>query len=117
MAVTAVLALAAVGAAWNALEPAAAGAATAGLVTAWSVQAAAYWTLAGRLARGGEVLRVWVAGIAARVAGLAVLAAAAGPAGWPTATVVVAYGVAVVAGLMLEVFWLWKQRPGYPGQR
>lgn len=70
------------------------------------MQGGAYWTLAGRLARGEEVLRVWAAGIAARVAGVAVLAVAAGPASWPAVTLLVAYGSAVVAGLVLEVLWL-----------
>ncbi len=105
---TAVLALAGAAAARAVLDPAEAGAAAVGLGAAWAVQAGAYWTLAGRLASGRRALGVWVGGIAARIAGLAVLVVAAGPAGWPMATVVVAYGVGVVAGLMLEVLWLWK---------
>lgn len=108
MAVTAVLALAGAVAARAVLDPAVAGAAAVGLGAAWAVQAGAYWSLAGRLASGRRVLGVWVGGIAARIAGLAVLVVAAGPAGWPMATVAVAYGVGVVAGLMLEVLWLWK---------
>jgi hypothetical protein len=106
--VTAVLALAGAAAARAVLDPAEAGAAAVGLGAAWAVQAGAYWTLAGRLASGRRALGVWIGGVAARIAGLAVLVVAAGPAGWPMVTVVVAYGVGVVAGLMLEVLWLWK---------
>lgn len=111
MVVTALLALAGTVAARALLDPTTAGAAAVGLGAAWAVQAGAYWTLAGRLASGRRALGVWVGGVAARIAGLAVLVVAAGPAGWPTATVVVAYGVGVVAGLMLEVLWLWRD-PG-----
>lgn len=78
------------------------------MLTAWTVQAGAYWTLAGRLVEGEPALRAWVVGVAARIAGAAVLAVAAGPAGWRMMRVLVAYGLAVVAGLMLEVLWLWK---------
>lgn len=112
---TAVLALAAAAAARAALASAPADAATAGLVAAWAVQAGAYWTLAGRLVRGRRALRAWIGGVAARIAGLAVLAVAAGPAGWPMAAVLVAYGAGVVAGLMLEVLWLWKATGRAPG--
>lgn len=72
------------------------------------------WALFGRLRRGREAVRAWAAGIAARLGGLAVLAVAAGPAGWPLVTVLVAYGSAVVALLMLEVFWLWMGRGRRP---
>lgn len=81
------------------------------------MQAGAFWTLAGRLERGGPALRAWAGGLAARIAGLAVLAVAAGTAGWPLATTAIAYGAAVVAGLMLEVLWLWKGRAGDPTGR
>lgn len=111
MVVTAVLALAGAAAARVGLDDPAGAAAGVGLGAAWAVQAGAYWTLAGRLASGRRALGVWVGGVAARVAGLAVLVVAAGPAGWPMATVVVAYGAGVVTGLMLEVLWLWKD-PG-----
>lgn len=105
------------GAAWAATPPDGAGAVTAGLATAWAVQAGAYGALAGRLSRGEDALRAWAGGIAARIAGVAVLAVAAGPAGWPTATLLVAYGAAIVVGLMLEVLWLWWTRAGHPRGR
>lgn len=96
------------------MGPEGAAAVTAGVATAWAVQAGAYWTLAGRLSEGGDALRTWAAGVAARIAGVAVLAVAAGPAGWRTATLLVAYGAAIVAGLMLEVLWLWMGQAGGP---
>lgn len=110
LAVTAALTLAA-GLAWTAVEPSHGPAVAVGLGTAWVLQAPAFWILAGRLARGREAVRSWIGGIAARFGGLAVLAVAGDVAGAPGAVVLLAYGVAVFAQLMLEALWLWKRQP------
>lgn len=110
LAVTAALTLAA-GLAWTAVEPAHGPAVAVGLGTAWILQAPAFWILAGRLARGRDAVRSWIAGIAARFGGLAVLAVAGDVAGASGAVVLLAYGAAVFAQLMLEALWLWKRQP------
>ena len=77
-----------------------------GVGTAWVVQAASFWLLAGGLASGDPVTRIWITGIAGRfgvgilVWGLAALAGA------PTRVLMIAYGLALVAFLLLEAGWL-----------
>ncbi len=102
----------AAGLAWAAVRPSHGPAAAVGLGTAWVLQAPAFWILAGRLARGRRAVRSWIAGIAARFGGLAVLAVAGDVAGGPGAIVLLAYGAAVFVQLMLEALWLWKRQPG-----
>lgn len=85
-----------------------------GLGSAWVVQAPAWWFLAGDLARGRRVTRSWVAGMAARVGGVVVLAVAAGPGGLDRATTLVAYAGALLGFLTLEAFWLHLLGPGRP---
>lgn len=111
LAVTAAATLAA-GLAWGSVEPAHGTAVAVGLATAWILQAPAFWILAGRLARGEEIVRSWVGGIAARFGGLAVLAVAGDVAGGPRRIVLLAYVAAVFVQLMLEALWLWKRQPG-----
>lgn len=84
----------------------------AGLGSAWLVQAAAWWVLTGDLAAGRDATRSWVAGIAARVGGLAVLAAAAGPTGLERPTTLLVYAGAALGLLTLEAFWLHAAGPG-----
>lgn len=105
----------AAGLAWAAARPEHAAGVAVGMGTAWVLQAPAFWVLAGRLARGRRAVRSWVGGIAVRFGGLAVLAVAGDVAGAPTRVVLLAYGVAVFAGLMLEALWLWKRQPGREG--
>jgi hypothetical protein len=94
------------------------GAAVAGLACAWAVQNATFWPLAGALAAGRPAAAPWVAGIAARCLGLAVLwilSLAAGPRGrdW-----VLTYAFALVAYLLLEAVWLAvATRVAPPGAR
>lgn len=116
LAVTAVATTAA-GLAWAGARPEHAAPVAVGLGTAWVVQAPAFWVLAGRLARGERAVRSWVGGIAARFGGLAVLAVAGDVAGGPARVVLLAYGAAVFAGLMLEALWLWKRQPGREGTK
>ncbi len=79
---------------------------TLGASAAWVVQAISFWALAGKLAAGGPVARIWIAGIAGRFfAGVLVWALAA-LAGTPTRALMIAYGMALVAFLLLEAGWL-----------
>ena len=77
-----------------------------GAGTAWLVQAFSFWILAAGLESGKKITRAWVAGMSARfgvgitVWGLAALAGA------PTRTLMIAYGLALVAFLLLEAGWL-----------
>ena len=78
----------------------------AGAGIAWCVQAASFWLLAGGLEREEPVMRVWVVGIAARF-GVGVLVwLLAALAGAPTRDLMVAYGLALAAFLILEAGWL-----------
>lgn len=82
-----------------------------GVGAAWAIQAIAFWKLVGALYSGRAVLRAWVAGMGARAGGL-VLAFLAG--GWtPLAAreLVLSYGLAMVALLLLEAAWLAARRP------
>ena len=77
-----------------------------GAGTAWVVQSASFWLLAGGLERGDRITRVWVTGIAGRFgAGILVWALAA-LAGAPTRVLMIAYGMALVVFLLLEAGWL-----------
>lgn len=78
----------------------------AGGLSAWAIQVAAFWPLWGRIRRGERALHVWVAGIAARLAGLGVLVLAAAPAGLEAAPAAVAYGLTIVVLLWVEAWWL-----------
>ena len=79
---------------------------TLGAGAAWVVQAVSFWALAGGLAAGGPVARIWIAGIAGRFfAGVLVWGLAA-LAGAPTRALMIAYGMALVAFLLLEAGWL-----------
>ena len=79
---------------------------TLGAGAAWVVQAISFWMLAGGLAAGAHVARIWIAGIAGRFfAGVLVWALAA-LAGAPTRALMIAYGMTLVAFLLLEAGWL-----------
>lgn len=77
-----------------------------GLGAAWAVQAVSFWKLAGTLWSGGDALRTWVAGIAARAGGLAVVWAAARAAGRDGPDLVGSYALALVVFLLAEAGWL-----------
>jgi len=79
---------------------------TLGVSAAWVVQTISFWALAGGLAAGERVARIWIAGIAGRfLAGVLVWVLAA-LAGAPTRALMIAYGMALVAFLLLEAGWL-----------
>ena len=78
----------------------------AGVGTAWIVQAVSFWFLAGGLERGEVVTRMWVAGIAGRLGVGILLWVLAALAGAPTRVLMIAYGMALVAFLLLEAGWL-----------
>lgn len=89
----------------------------AGASLAWAIQAGAVWFLVGELDAGRAVLRVWAAGIAARVAGIGL---AAGLGAWPamsSRTVAAAYGAAILGLLLGEAAWLAFRRPPDGGRR
>jgi hypothetical protein len=72
---------------------------------AWAVQAASFWPLAGALEAGRPATSAWVAGMAARFGGLAIL--------WGLSVLlgrgrnaVLAYAFALVTYLLLEAVWL-----------
>ena len=103
---------------WVTLAVAAAGSAAAivggqaslpvlsGVGTAWVVQAASFWLLAGGLASGDPVTRIWITGIAGRFGTGILVWALAALAGAPTRVLMIAYGLALVVFLLLEAGWL-----------
>lgn len=78
----------------------------AGCLLAWGLQTATFWPLWRTIRRGERALRVWVAGIAARIAGLGAIAGV----GWLTGAVVapaaIGYGLTLIVLLWAEGFWL-----------
>lgn len=87
----------------------------AGLVTAWALQAPSFWRLAGTLARGEPAVRDWVAGMALRLGGLGVVAAAGSATGLSARDTAVAYVAALLVHLALEAVWLFQRQPD-PGE-
>lgn len=81
-----------------------------GVGSAWVIQAPAYWTLAGALSREKDVLRIWAGGIAARVAGFAVLAVVGGVPEISRVDALLAYATAILAYLLQEAVWLLKRQ-------
>lgn len=77
-----------------------------GCGVAWIVQAVSFWLLAGGLERGTRVTRVWIAGMAGRVGAGCLLWLLAEVAGRPTTEMMIAYGLTLVAFLLLEAGWL-----------
>lgn len=78
----------------------------AGAGFAWCVQAGSFWLLAGRLEQGEPVMRVWVAGIAARFGAGVILWLLVALAGAPTRELMMAYGLALALFLIVEAGWL-----------
>jgi hypothetical protein len=76
-----------------------------GLAFAWAIQAASFWPLAGSLEAGQPVAVPWVAGMAARLGGLAALWALSVLSGRGREAVL-AYAFALVTFLLLEAAWL-----------
>lgn len=89
----------------------------AGLSVAWVLQAPSFWRLAGTLARGEPAVREWVGGIALRLGGLAVVAAAGAATGLAARDAAVAYVAALMAYLALEAVWLLRRQPAAAGRR
>lgn len=83
----------------------------AGIGAAWVLQAPSFWKLAAALEEGGPVTRTWVAGMAARLGGLAVLAVAGARPELPRADLLLAYLSAVLVFLGLEAVWLRAREP------
>lgn len=77
-----------------------------GAGAAWLLQGVSYWWLAGALGRAARAVRPWVAGIALRLGGLAVLAVAGGAPELSRRELLIAYLLTLVALLLLEAAWL-----------
>lgn len=77
-----------------------------GGVAAWLIQAPAYWALVGRLEAGLDATRAWLAGMGARLGGFAVLAVASWVTDLPAGPIAAAYGMVMIAFLVLEAVWL-----------
>jgi len=81
--------------------------AAVGASLAWALQAPATWWLAAALSRGRGVTGRWAAGLALRVAGVAVLGVLAPSLDVSRGPAIVAYGGAMVVFLLAEAAWLW----------
>jgi hypothetical protein len=88
-----------------------------GIGLAWAVQAASFWWLAGGLGAGQLVTGLWIVGISARLGTGVVLWALAALAGVPARTLMMGYGLALVAFLLLEAGWLAVVTAGARGRR
>lgn len=103
--------------------PARAGLLIAGGLVAWLIQAPAYWVLLDRLERGVDATRPWLAGMAARIGGFALLAVASWITRLPLGSMAVSYAIAMIVFLIVEAAWLAGRRPesgqspGSPGAR
>lgn len=94
------------------------GAVIAGTGAAWAIQAAAIWALVSALDAGRPVARVWVAGIGARLGGLALVAVVGVTTSLPVEDLSLAYGVEILALLLLEAGWLaWRGTPAGRARR
>lgn len=105
------------------LRPADALAVGAGVFTAWAIQAISFWELAGRLGRGQDVLRTWIAGMGARAGGLVLAYVAGAGSALSRSGLLLGYGVAILSFLLLEAGWLalhppagGARRPNGPGR-
>ncbi len=81
-----------------------------GGLTAWLIQAPAYWVLVNRLERGLDATRPWLAGMGARLGGFAILAVATWVTDLPAGPIAAAYGMVMIAFLVLEAVWLASRR-------
>ena len=77
-----------------------------GAGVAWIVQSFSFWVLAGGLESGRKIVRVWVAGMGARFGVGVALWGLAALAGAPTRALMISYGMALVAFLLMEAGWL-----------
>lgn len=78
----------------------------AGVGVAWLVQAGSFWVLAGGLEAGRPIMAPWIGGIAGRLGAGVVLWTVAVLAAVPTRMLMIGYGLALVAFLLLEAVWL-----------
>ena len=83
-----------------------------GAYGAWLIQIAAFRYLARALAEGRPVLRPWIAGIAARAAGLALAFALSATGALDGDALLLSYGGGILGLLLLEAGWLAASNPG-----
>jgi hypothetical protein len=86
----------------------------AGALAAWAVQAVAVWKVVRALDDGRSVLRPWVAGIGARIGGLAAAFVASLLTERVGEGLALAYGGALLILLLLEAVWLALRRRATP---
>lgn len=108
----ATLGLAVLGVAAAAATGAPARATGVGAAAAWAIQAGAIWKLAGVLDRGANAVPAWAGGMAARLAGLAAVWFGGSATPLERDALVLAYGVAILALLLLEAAWLARRNAG-----
>lgn len=89
----------------------------AGAAAAWLVQLPAYWVLVDRLERRLDATRPWLAGMAARVGGFALLAVLSWVSSLPVGPAATSYALALIALLILEAAWLAGRRPPAESRR
>lgn len=79
---------------------------------AWALQAPSYWRLEGLLRRGARIMGAWVGGMAARLAGVPLLAIVGSEATFSRSSLLVTYVSALLVLLFLEALWLhrWSVR-------
>lgn len=92
------------------------GAVAAGAFGAWAIQAVAYWRLVAALDQRGAAIRTWVLGMGARFGGLVLAFVAATLAPEEGASLLLAFGGAILVFLLLEATWL-ALRPPEPIRR
>ncbi len=83
---------------------------TWGIATAWAIQAVAFWRLDRSLAAARNATAAWIGGMFARGGGLVVTGLLA-YAGVATADLPIAYGITMLALLLLEAGWLARSLP------
>lgn len=77
-----------------------------GSLLAWGLQTATFWPLWKTVRRGERALRVWIAGIGARTAGLGAIAVVGWFAEIVVAPAAVGYALTLIVLLWAEGFWL-----------
>lgn len=82
------------------------GEATLGILTAWLIQAVAFWMLHRALATGRRVVPIWVTGMVARAGAIAVLWVAARTGQLSSRDLLFSYVIAILVFLILEAAWL-----------
>lgn len=79
-----------------------------GAALAWALQAPSYWRLEDLLRRGERITGTWVGGMAARLAGVPLLAIVGTEPTFSRPELLVTYVSALLVLLFLEALWLYR---------